>query len=423
MAREIRVEILGDASRFTQATKEAEASSTQLESTWDRLQRGVDELGQSVDKLSDKVDDLDKTGEIADAFGNLERVFIGVGDQLGVLEEQFGVNLGPMREYTQAAADVAGGMEGIIGGGAALVGQFKMIAPSLGPAIGSTWAYVSALVAQTAAFIAANAPILIIIGSLVLLGAGIVALVKYWDDLKEKFPILQELEDKVTSVVDAVVPKLRAIWEQGLKPVIDFVQGNWQLIGAIILAPFAPLILIATDAFGIRSKFEEGVQGMVNKVEDGAGWIGHWLNVAGNAFSDFLNMAKGPIDTVLGWIDGLVGKIQGAIDLLGKLNPLNGSGSFNTGVADANFGSNKSNQVAGGGGGGSTGASSYVDPRGATLTADDILNMRAQNNGFVGATAMTVQILGDVYARDSNEKSLATGDLNFLTGLRAKGMN
>ncbi len=421
MAREIRVEILGDASRFTQATKEAEASSTQLESTWDRLQRGVDELGQSVDKLGDKVDDLDKTGEIADAFGNLERVFIGVGDQLGVLEEQFGVNLGPMREYTQAAADVAGGMEGIIGGGAALVGQFKNIAPSLGPAIASTWAYVTALAAQTAAFIAANAPILIIIGSLVLLGAGIVALVKYWDDLKEKFPILQELEDKVTGVVDAVVPKLRAIWEQGLKPVIDFVENNWKTIGTLILLPFAPIILIATDAFGIRSKTIEGLNGLIEDIKglydsilgagkglgtslldglkDGLGAVGGFASDVGDAV---LSAVKGVVNTV---IDDINRKLEFKIAI--------------PGAPDITVNAPDIPRLAAGG---------IVRARpGGTLA---VLGESGEDEAVIplsrapGALKqdVTVNIYGDWNARGQDESQMMLNDLGFLVGLRARGM-
>lgn len=244
-----------------QASKEADSASTELDSTWDRLQQGVDELGNSIDTLNEN---LDPGGlmEVADAAGNLERVLIGTKDVMGVLAEQFGVNLGPMEDYVGAAADVAGGMEGIIGGGTALAKQLGPLAGSLGPVIAATWGHVAALTAQAAAFIVANAPIILIVGGLALLAAGIVLLIRHWDDIKPK------LQPAIDFFEDDVVPAAKAVWEDGLKPVVDFVRDNWPEVATLLLLPFAPLIILATDAFGIRSATIGGFQAIVDFVRE-----------------------------------------------------------------------------------------------------------------------------------------------------------
>lgn len=387
MGRQITVEILGDSSKFVQAVDKADTASKPLDNTWDKLQETADQLSASMDTLK-RVQGLDGVSEAADAFGNLERVMLGVNDMTGVMADQFGINLGPMQEYGQAAADVAGGMEGIIGGGAALVTQFKTIAPSLGPAIAATWAHVSALIAQAAAFIVANAPILLLIAGIALLAAGVVLLVKNWDTIQPHIqPVIDFFEDKV-------IPVFKAIWDQGLRPVVDFVRANWPEVATLILLPFAPLIILATDAFGIRSALVGGFDAIVGKVEDAAGWIGHYLNVAGGYFEDFKNMAMAPINALMGVIDSLINKIK-SIPSPGSI--VGGITGGIGGLAGGVF-----NQVADGGGGGSSpggmgnpSSPGYKDPRGWDLTADDILRMRAETGGFVGGARQVIQLVVD----------------------------
>lgn len=411
MARQITVEILGDSSKFVQVVDKAENASKPLDTTWDRLQDTADQLSASMDTLGKRVQGLDGVSEAADAFGNLERVMLGVNDLMGVLEDQLGVNLGPMAEYGQAAADVAGGMEGIIGGGAALVTQFKNIAPALAPAIAGTWAHVAALTAQAAAFIVANAPILLLVAGIALLAAGVVLLVKNWDDIQPHVqPVIDFFDQKV-------VPAFKSVWEDGMKPVIDFVTNNWKTIGTLILLPFAPIILIATDAFGIRSKSIEGFNAIVD-------WMGDtWTTIKDKVtspFDDLLESAKGAfglksaiigafeaipgaISTALSGLMGIVGAIVNPVidaynNSVGRVPGVaniprfgggggsSGGGSTATNAQEPGYQSTYENQGAGGGGGGGDGFSNfntpfvpmpYQDPRGATYTADDMLAARA----------------------------------------------
>lgn len=347
-----------DLGAVEKAAVEADGASKELNSTWDRLQQGVDELGNSMDTLSEKIDPIANGLEAtAEAAGNLERVLIGTKDIMGVLEEQFGVNLGPMTEYAQAAADVAGGLEGVIAGGTALAKQLGPLAGQLAPVIAATWAHVTALGAQAVAFVLANAPILLLIAGIAALAAGVVLLIKHWDDIE---PHLKPVTDFFNN---EVVPAARAVWEEGLKPVVDFVANNWQTIATLIAAPFLPLILVARGLWGVKDEIIGGIQDVVGAIETGAGWIGHWLNVAGGYFEDFKKMVMGPINAVIGALTTLVdlaGKAAGALGM--------GSGSFNTGAASS-FNSSveelsgiPSGMLSGGGGGG---ASTPATPTGA----------------------------------------------------------
>lgn len=279
MARRIETEITGDSSRFVSAAEDAGASSTDLMSTWDRLQQSVDDLGESMDTLSEKIEPSGAAMEAADAFGNMERVLIGVNDNLGVMAEQFGISLGPMQEWVAAGANVAGGMEGIIGGGAELVAQFRNIAPGLAPAIAATWAHVTALTAQAVAMIAANWPILAIIAAVALLAGGIILLVQHWDTITQKIPILGEAVDAVVGVVTGATTALTGAFQA----VLDFVSNNWREIAPLIALPFAPLILLATDGFGVRTALINFATAVPREVGEAIGDVTSTLSEKGRA--------------------------------------------------------------------------------------------------------------------------------------------
>lgn len=389
-AREIKVEILGDSSNFARAAQQAADTSQPLEGTWKNLQQEAANLGASMDKLSEKLDpNSGKFEAVADAAGSLEQVFIGTTDILGVLGEQFGVPLGPMEEWTHAAADVAGGIESTITGFTGLAEQFGPMVAKMGPAIASTWAYVTALLAQAAAFIAANAPMLIIIGTIALVAGGVLLLIKHWDEIVEKVPFLKAAIDPIVSFfTGTLIPAFVSVWEKGLKPVIDFVTDHWKEIGTLILLPFAPLILIATDGFGIRSKLIEGFSAVITWMTD------TWKTVKGfitSPFDDLLETAKGAFgikDAIIEAFKAIPGAIESALSGLMTLvqnlvNPVidayNNTVGKIPGVPDIP-------RIGGGGGGGDS--SAYGAPVAGgdddTMTGRNMLNMEAGGAGGGG---------------------------------------
>lgn len=226
--------------------------------------RIANEAGDALDEVKDDLDDVTekaadagrevgnfggKLFETAEAGGNAEQALRGTSDILTFMGEQFGVSLGPLQGWSAAMADLGGGVEGVLKGGPALIGQIKNIPGALGPAIAGTWSYVAALIAQAAAFIVANAPLLLLIGGIALLAGGIVLLIKNWDTITEKVPILGQAFDAAKAVVIEAKDKVVGAFQA----VVDFLKNHWPEIAVLISGPFAPIVLLATDAFGVRS--------------------------------------------------------------------------------------------------------------------------------------------------------------------------
>lgn len=234
-------------------------------------------------------------GEIADAAGSAEQGLRGISDLLTVAEEQFGLNVGPMQEWAASAADVGGGIEGILVGFPAFIKQLMLLPGAIGPAVAAAWTHVTALTAQAAAFIVANAPILLIIGSFALLAAGVVLLVKHWDTIVEKVPFLGTAVDAVWKVLEPIFGFI----VDGATKVYDFFVNNWQLIATILSGPFAPLVFLATDMFGVRSAILGAAEGVI-------GWFTDtWSTVQG--------LLESPVSAAVTVISGLVGGISGLV--------------------------------------------------------------------------------------------------------------
>jgi len=395
-------------------------STSALESASKSAVDALDKVGDEMDDVAEKAVDAGReTAELghklydtAEAGGSAEQAFNGITDLMSVMTEQFGISLGPLTEYTGALAQVGGGVEALLKGGPEFIQAMVAMTASV-------WAQVTALYAQAAAFVVANAPIILIIASLALLAAGVYLVIQHWDTITEKVPILKTALDGIVTFFNTVLlPAFTAIWEKGLQPVIDFVTDHWQLIGAIILAPFLPLVLIATDGFGIRTKLVDGFQKIID-------WFTNtWATVKGmitSPFDDLLEGAKtafGVASALGSAFDGVVGMVQTALSGLWAavgaiVNPVidayNGSIGQVPGVPNiprfggGGSGSDSStgydpNQRGSSGGGADPGQLSgmsqelsrnaslnspggmgkpsspgYQDPRGVTLTASDIM--------------------------------------------------
>jgi cell wall-associated NlpC family hydrolase len=129
--------------------------------------------------------------------------------------------------------------------------------------------YVASAVAgaavAAAAWIAANIPLLLTIGIFVLIGAAVVALVivivKNWTTIKDF--ILGVLDDIKTFALDAF-HKIEDI----VGEVVTWIKAHWMLIAAILIAPFAPLVLVILEV------------------------VKHWSTLS-SAFSVFLSWLSG----------------------------------------------------------------------------------------------------------------------------------
>lgn len=297
--------------------------------------RIANEAGDVLDEVKDDLGDVEEAAvdagrevgsfggrlfETAEAGGNAEQALRGVSDITGFLGDQFGLQIGPLGEWSGALAQVGGGVEAMLKGGPALVGQLKTLPGAIAPAIASSWAYVSALVAQAAAFIVANAPIILLVGGIALLVAGVVLLITHWDTITQKVPILGTAFEAVKNVVLGA-----------FQAVVDFLTGNWQTIGMIIGAPFLPIIILATDGFGIRSALIDAFQAVLDFL---IGMPGDVLAAAKNIGSAMLDGLKDGLSGTVGFVAEVGNALLSALKSMVNqfiIDPINSALEFHIG--------------------------------------------------------------------------------------------
>lgn len=128
------------------------------------------------------------------------------------------------------------------------------------------------------------------------IGIVVLALVGLGTALYEAWQHSQTFRDIVTGAFDAVKTAAMAIVNfftqdvvGAFKTVIGWLQGNWQSIATIISGPFAPIVALATNAFGIRSALVD-------------------------AFNAVKDAVSGVVGGIVGFFTALPGRIIGAIE-------------------------------------------------------------------------------------------------------------
>ena len=190
---------------------------------------------------------------------------------------------------------------------------------------------VAGALSTAAAWVAANAVMLLGIGAVVaLVAVAVYEIVTHW----------KSIVNGVREAWDAV---FRAV-STAVSAVVGFVKQHWELLLAILLGPIAVAVLeIAKHWDTIRndaSKFASDVTGTVSRLASGVlhffermwddlgsaerrgtslilGDVTRWL-------SDFLRAEVSGLDSIVHWFAGLPGRILGALGDLGSL--LFGSG-------------------------------------------------------------------------------------------------
>lgn len=271
----------------------AVTATNQASATLNTVGKDLDQVSGSAKKADSAI-----TG-VGDAGGNAERGLQGLADTAGFLGEQLGLPIGPAAEMAGTFAQLGGGIEALAQGFPGLIKQMGPLLARIGAQITATWAYVTALYAQAAAFIVANAPIIAIIAGLALLGAAIFLVIDNWGAI-------------VSFVQGPVVNAFNAV-KSAMSAVLDWMRANWPLIAAIIAGPFAPLVLLATDAFGIRSALIGAFQAVV------AALPGIWSAISG--------IITAPFEAVVG----------GAGDLWGVKSAVEGAFSAALGFVRSNW--------------------------------------------------------------------------------------
>jgi TP901 family phage tail tape measure protein len=229
-----------------QATADAAEAAANIKQTMQDIHDGIDKVKGSFKELGDSLKHLKESlGPIGKFFDDSERaksLLIGMaGGFLIVQGAAFGL------KTATAAVQTAT--------------ELYKIATTV--AAGAQWLLNIAMDANPA----------------VLIALAIVALVAILIVLEEKYGVVTKAvnvaKDAFQAIAKFVTEKLvPAFTTGGMGAVLDWVGKNWPIIATIISGPFAPIVLLATDAFGIRSAIVGAIGGALS-------WIGdNWPIIA-----------------------------------------------------------------------------------------------------------------------------------------------
>jgi len=197
--------------------------------------------------------------------------------QLGNLQESLGTILLPIVEKASSALSslvgvfqsLPGPVQDVIAiGGLAAVG-LGALSMVIGGAIEVAETLTGAVGGLSAAmdFLAAN-PLVLAAAALVALG---VALYEAWEHsatfrriVEDSFRAVEDVARKVAKFVTRTIP-------EAFEHVLDWVRGNWPIIATLIAGPFAPIVALATNAFGVRSALVSAFDAVKSKTSQFVG--------------------------------------------------------------------------------------------------------------------------------------------------------
>jgi phage-related protein len=175
---------------------------------------------------------------------------------------------------------------------------------------------------------ASFAPLLLIPVAILAIGIALVVLYKKSEKFRDIVNgTFEELTKVATEFADFFTKELPDAFDA----VLSWVDKYWPAIAALVAGPFAPIVLLATDAFGIRSALIEALQGMI----DGVKKLGSKISDAGKELGDKLK--KGVVDTVSGIGNAVWNVVAGIWTAISsKLSTIKGWGaSVGTWIRDA----------------------------------------------------------------------------------------
>lgn len=160
-------------------------------------------------------------------------------------------------------------------------------------------------------------PIGIVVTALAALAAGLAIA---WEKSATFRDIVTGAFDAVKAAASAVVTFFTHDIVGAFQAVIGWLQGNWQSIATIISGPFAPLVALATNAFGIRDAITGAFRAIVGFIGDRIGDIvGFVTSIPGKiakAAAGMWDVLKAGLSAVVGAIETLLAPIIDTINTI-----------------------------------------------------------------------------------------------------------
>lgn len=239
--------------------------------------------------------------------GSFDAMRASVDASSGVLERNAAIvdqGFTPVQKLEAAWKDFMFTHAGVIEG----LAQFAPIMMAAGPAMGAMSAGMRGI-GLAATF--AKGPLLSMgmalltppLGIIVALVAVAAAAYIFRDDIAKAFKeVWEKVEPIVTAIRDGVIG--------GFNAVLDFGKDHWPEIVTLISGPFAPIVLLATDAFGVRSKLLGALTEMKDKLAEwGGDAVQFFTDLPGNILSALGDLSRFLFDKgkalIQGFIDGI----------------------------------------------------------------------------------------------------------------------
>lgn len=227
------------------------------------------------------------------------------------------------------------------------------------------------------------------------------------ENLKNIFNTLEPVIRPILETIGNHIKNVATVWKDTVGLILAIISGDWGKAWDQAKKIVADIIKLVKDDLSGLLDFITGLAGLAL----GAG------KALGGAIADGISSG---FDWIIGHVTGLInGLISAYNNTLGRvpgapnISQIGGGGSSGFGAPvpggenDQLPGREVFGQSGGGGGG-------YVDPRGVTLTADDIYRMKQDPNfGFVGLPAPIVVNIDTVNAQTEADARTAAGTIAY----------
>lgn len=255
------------------------------------------------------------------------------------------------------------------------------------------------------------------------------------ENLKQIFQTLEPVIRPILETIGNHIKNVATVWKDTVGLILAIISGDWGKAWDQAKKIVADIIQLVKDDFTGLLQFIQGLVGLAGQAGSALGSA--IANGISSGFDWIVGHVTGLINSLIRAYNNTLGRVPGAPNIP-EIGGGGGGSQFGAPVPGGDDDQMPGREVfgqSGGGGGGVVPSYSggmgnpsynYQDPRGVTLTANDILALRAQNGGFVAPywdipprAAPIVINIDTVNAATKEDAVQAGGDIAYA--IRARG--
>lgn len=228
----------------------------------DELVRALGDSGGATREVADNT--VTASDRMREAFARIQLAVMPLG---AAIAQNVSRALQVAMPWVQRVAEAFGRLPGpvkqaivVLGMVAAAAGPLLIVAGKLVTAVAAIIPVVKALGAALS-LLAAN-PIVLVIAAVAALAAGLIYAYKNSETFRA---VVDGAISAVGKTIGAFAKFFTDAIPNAAKAVLDWTKRNWPAITTIISGPFAPLVALATDAFGVRSKLVGALTSLIGQ--------------------------------------------------------------------------------------------------------------------------------------------------------------